>query len=94
MALPPIQNGPIQPATGSVRPAARLPEAFTQRLAALGIEPPGVPPRAPQAASQAAVAQAAAPQAAAPQAAASQPTPIPDRADPLARPGRVLDIRV
>ena len=92
MALPPIQNGPIQPATGSVRPAARLPEAFTQRLAALGIETPGVPARAPQAA----VAQAAASQAAAPQPAAAptQPTPIPDRADPLARPGRVLDIRV
>lgn len=92
MALPPIQNGPIQPATGSVRPAARLPEAFTQRLAALGIEAPGVPARAPQAA----VAQAAASQAAAPQPAAAptQPTPIPDRADPLARPGRVLDIRV
>lgn len=92
MALPPIQNGPIQAATGSVHPAARLPAAFTQRLAALGIEPPGVPGRAPQAAaSQAAASQAAAPQ---PAVAPTQPTPIPDRADPLARPGRVLDIRV
>lgn len=87
MALPPIQNGPIQPATGSARPAARLPEAFAQRLAALGIDAPGVPAQAPRAAT----AQVAASQ---PTATPVQAAPIPDRADPLARPGRVLDIRV
>lgn len=88
MALPPIQNGPIPPATGSARLAGRLPEAFAQRLAALGIEAPGVQAQAPQATKVAAAPSAA------PSQPAQIPAQIPERADPLARPGRVLDIRV
>ncbi len=98
MALPPIQNGPIPPATGSARPAGRLPEAFAQRLAALGIESPAArltgQTAAPRAASVPQDAPAAAPSTAfGVQPAAANATPA-ARPDTLARPGRVLDIKV